>query len=174
MLKSFLAIALTTLTMSPAGAATVEHLNMVQNQWAVFEFDGKNAVELMVNPSSPDGSLSVTYAFSGSRCGDNIYWTCMADSQMTNTVYSNYSHNFGEGWFDKNNVGSIMLPFSISYSNDTWGSLFAYFRVTSGSASISQIDDTVPAAVPLPAALPMLLAGLGGLGLFARRRRKAA
>jgi hypothetical protein len=33
-------------------------------------------------------------------------------------------------------------------------------------------DDVTP--VPVPAALPLLLAGVGGLGLMARRKRKAA
>jgi hypothetical protein len=32
----------------------------------------------------------------------------------------------------------------------------------------------VPNVIPLPAALPLLLAGLGGFGLMARRKRKAA
>ncbi len=35
-----------------------------------------------------------------------------------------------------------------------------------------EVADT-PAPIPLPAALPMMLAGLGGLGLVARRRRAA-
>jgi hypothetical protein len=39
------------------------------------------------------------------------------------------------------------------------------------------VDNTqlnVPTPIPVPAALPLLLAGLGGLGLVARRKRKAA
>lgn len=34
--------------------------------------------------------------------------------------------------------------------------------------------DTTLQPVPLPAALPLLLPGLGGLGLIANRRRRAA
>lgn len=36
--------------------------------------------------------------------------------------------------------------------------------------SVANVAITTPSAVPLPAALPMLLAGLGGLALFRRRR----
>jgi hypothetical protein len=47
-------------------------------------------------------------------------------------------------------------------------------RIFEGSRSGSSWTITEVAAVPLPAALPMLLAGLGGMGLMARRKRKAA
>lgn len=36
------------------------------------------------------------------------------------------------------------------------------------------LDGATVAAVPVPAALPLLLAGIGGLGFMARRKRKAA
>ncbi|GIT86772.1 hypothetical protein ROBYS_17880 [Roseobacter sp. OBYS 0001] len=36
------------------------------------------------------------------------------------------------------------------------------------------IDGATISAVPVPAALPLLLAGIGGLGFMARRKRKAA
>lgn len=175
MLKATSAVALAAaVNMSPVTAATIQDLNMDQNDWAVFEFDGANSVDLAVEPISRNGSFSVTYAFSGNGCGDNIYWTCIPDSHTTNTLYSDYSHNFGEGWFDKENLGSITSPFTISYSRETWDNLFVYFRVTSGSGSISHVEKSVSAPVPLPAAFPMLLAGLAGLGIFALRRRKAA
>ncbi|MEM7710273.1 MAG: VPLPA-CTERM sorting domain-containing protein [Pseudomonadota bacterium] len=41
-------------------------------------------------------------------------------------------------------------------------------------AGSGAIDDIQVSAVPVPASLPLLLAGLGGLGWAARRRRKAA
>ncbi|GFE49149.1 hypothetical protein So717_09020 [Roseobacter cerasinus] len=38
-------------------------------------------------------------------------------------------------------------------------------------AALAQIEDRLPAAVPLPAGLPLMLAGLGAFGMIARRRR---
>jgi hypothetical protein len=50
------------------------------------------------------------------------------------------------------------------------------FTRTAGITRIDNIvltyEDVTP--VPVPAALPLLLAGIGGLGLMARRKRKAA
>jgi hypothetical protein len=44
-----------------------------------------------------------------------------------------------------------------------------------GGVELASTKMTVNVApIPVPAALPLLLAGLGGLGLAARRKRKAA
>ncbi len=66
---------------------------------------------------------------------------------------------------------------SLVFSRTTGGIRFDNIRLT------YEVATTVPpgpgpgpgvSPVPLPAALPLLLAGLGGLGLMARRQRKAA
>jgi hypothetical protein len=50
------------------------------------------------------------------------------------------------------------------------------FWAASGTATLTYTYEprTDPSVIPLPAGLPLLLAGLGGLGLMARRKRKAA
>lgn len=74
---------------------------------------------------------------------------------------------------------------SLSGSGDGSSSLitglefFGITELTFDFAGSGAIDDLVveavdgPAPIPVPAALPLLLAGLGGLGLVARRRRAA-
>lgn len=47
----------------------------------------------------------------------------------------------------------------------------ATFNVTEQSLYRGALDLVVPAEVPLPAGLPLLIAGLAGIGLAARRRR---
>ncbi|GFE48850.1 hypothetical protein So717_06030 [Roseobacter cerasinus] len=54
---------------------------------------------------------------------------------------------------------------------------FSIFFEGSGAVDsfvFETVDENTPAAVPVPAALPLMLAGLGGLGLLARRRRARA
>ena len=46
-------------------------------------------------------------------------------------------------------------------------------RYSYGSGTATEVSNA-PAETPLPAALPLFVTGLVGLGLFARRRRKQA
>lgn len=48
------------------------------------------------------------------------------------------------------------------------------FTLAADFEKITNTQSMAVAAVPVPAGLPLLLAGIGGLGLMARRKRKAA
>lgn len=81
-------------------------------------------------------------------------------------------------------VGGIVPGATIAPLNNPWafadsggplGPLQATIAITSSVHNYSiDLDDTGATPVPLPAGLPLLLAGVGGLGLMAQRKRKAA
>lgn len=72
-------------------------------------------------------------------------------------------------------AGGVNGPTGVRNSvvNGASGGQFSLLYVaTNGNPSVLQVNTTA-SPVPLPAALPMLLAAMGGLGWMARRRRAA-
>ncbi|SPH17055.1 hypothetical protein DEA8626_00569 [Defluviimonas aquaemixtae] len=73
------------------------------------------------------------------------------------------------------NPGSTPFSFTFDLNGATTNTLTASITRQTQWVFLSEVTfDAVPAPIPVPAALPMLLAGLGGLGFMSRYRRKAA
>ena len=72
-------------------------------------------------------------------------------------------------------LGSYLLSVSIGLGTFNPNNIGYVDNVEiSGTLADATYDFEAVTPVPVPAALPLLLAGLGGLGLAARRKRKAA
>lgn len=81
-------------------------------------------------------------------------------------------------WYNSQATESVMIngtAFTLTQGlTELTTNLFGVSQVTiSGSGAGYWLADNVTAAVPLPAGLPLLAAGLAGLGLLARRRKTA-
>jgi len=70
-----------------------------------------------------------------------------------------------------NDAGGSTFGFDPNANGDYLIRLTAFEKGTTNAVASTEITIS---AVPVPAALPLLLAGLGGLGLVGRRKRKAA
>lgn len=88
----------------------------------------------------------------------------------------NIRHDDGIQFFD-NGMIETNAPAPTTVINSAFdfsgGNFQLFYAAANGNPSVLEVTGT-PAPIPLPAALPLLLAGLGGFGLMRRRKNKAA
>ena len=112
-----------------------------------------------------------------------------SDASELAFVNANVNPDFVSGTKGHNNAGGMLMfisgaeyllfkigtdPNYALIKNTSPGQTFKYTEVSGQGAGISHITSFGSATViPLPASLPLLLAGLAGIGLLGRRRRAA-
>jgi len=139
-------------------------------------FDLVNEIELalngadtvVINVSGTSGTLQDNFLGDSFNAASNVIWNFYEATSLT---------------FDRQFVGTVLAPYAAVTvtNNNIEGTLVADSAHIGGeihqrpfAGTLPSADPTPPVAVPAPAALPVFLAGLAGLGLTARRRRVAA
>lgn len=128
-----------------------------------YSFDLNGATTVLINVSGTSGSFGMN-PLGGTPFAENIVWNFYeATSIAVNQVI----------------VGSVLAPFAdlTGFSGSSEGSVIAksialergelHSRPFAGMLPSQGMPPTTP--IPLPAGLPLLLAGLGGLALLRRR-----
>jgi hypothetical protein len=102
------------------------------------------------NPGCPGSGREGLGGFSGQnkKCVGNVFTVKMNDDAYAIFVYA---------------LALVTDAFDIELDGGRKG----------GKLSHMDVYNSVPSAVPVPAALPLLMMGIGGIGAIARKRRKA-
>jgi hypothetical protein len=135
---------------SKAYLDTVDRLFLRINGNTIFDADTLDEVDAI------DAALRIETDFFSAELAPNSFWTGFGLDAPAGTYPSNY--NVGFYAFALLDEGVNTLEFG-GGNGDFVTSVAARVRV---------------APIPLPAALPLLVAGIAGLGLKAQRRRKTA
>lgn len=115
--------------------------------------------------SNYDGAdwFNTTFDLNGVHTYKNIHFGSTGECGVGVSCYGHYNHN------DRNLTGWFHDYYGLGNGTDLTNnqtSLSANYASTAGASAL--VRDVAP--VPLPAALPMLLAALGGFGFVARRK----
>lgn len=163
----------TTLDFSEAGSGNLNQKSLHLDAGSVYS----GADSLYVGAGGIDGSICAL-STSNWNCANDLY----IGFQAPVTDLSFDVGGYGYGDFVKVSVfdgaGDFTDRFNIhrggSFDLSGYGSISGlFFDDRSRASGVSYGNFDYVAAVPLPASLPLLLAGIAGLG-FARRKRDAA
>ena len=67
--------------------------------------------------------------------------------------------------------GDLYTDLHIDFSQVAAGGLFGAVQFYTDLDTLADLSDLTPSVVPLPASLPLMLVGLGGIGLMRRKKR---
>lgn len=159
----------TLVNTSDAGNELVQFTFTIGNTTRHFDF-----VSPLSNPAGGTSTLNtpdtvndgvrsdtISINFTGFDAGESISFAADIDVDPTSNVVQDFRNVFFNNGSALNSVATAFYAVGESVS----------FTLPDNPQSLQFSASTTINAVPLPAALPMLAAGLVGLGLLARRRK---
>ena len=122
-------------------------------------FTGSTLTDQYTNPMHPNTNLI--------DIGNNATFD---SATSTNNVSSGGTLTLAPAYYDSVNMTNVPL---VSLAGEYWLRVFGTLDPSQTSVALAG-KITAVAATPVPAALPLFLTAIGGLGFLARRRQKAA
>lgn len=128
----------------------------------------------MVGLNFSDGTMTYSFANTLSAVGGFINYVQFGDKPQgaapTIAIYDSADQLIESAILNFNTGGGENSGFFYGFEIAT--SSIAYFKLSNASIGLANltIREGTPSAVPLPAALPLLLSGLGVLGFMTRRK----
>jgi hypothetical protein len=126
----------------------------------------------VLGPVGSDGNLSQTFANAAGQQLQISFWlSAVGDDPSDFSASFNGNQLFGQS--DPNTAG-VWTKFTFDVTAAISNTLLFSFRDDPQYIALDNVDVSPVGATPIPAALPLLMTGLGGFGLLGWRRKRKA